>query len=349
MFTLSPALLVTAAPALLVTASTPNEELIDACGEEPGWICEEVFDATDGNETVSKLADWLVSRPLSILIILLVATVASWLTRRYFSRVVHNVIAKRGEFAAQQIERAGVPDASPLGTYDTALRSEARASSITAVVASTATVVIWVVAFLLILGVIGIDLGPFLATAGIAGIALGFGAQSLVKDCISGLFMLLEDQYGIGDVVDLGEAVGTVEQVTLRTTVLRGIDGTVWHVPNGEVVRVGNRSQLWSMAVIDVSVAYDADLERATEIIASTADAVCADEEWADRVLEPPTVLGVEELGLDGVTIRLTIKTAPGAQWALQRVLRKRLKDALDAQGIDIPFPQRTVWLRNEP
>jgi small conductance mechanosensitive channel len=322
--------------------------LVDACGESPGWLCEEVFDASDGNATLSKLSDWLVSRPLTIAMIVIAAAVAAWLTRRYFSRVIHRFIANRNQYAAQQLQRLGIDEPEALGGYGAAVRSEARASSITAVISSTATVIIWTIAMMSILEVLGVDLGPFLATAGIAGVALGFGAQSLVKDCISGLFMLLEDQYGIGDVVDLGEAIGVVEQVSLRTTVLRGVDGTVWHVPNGEVQRVGNRSQLWSMAVVDVSVAYETDLEEAKRIVLSTVESVCAEAEWSDTVLEPPTLLGVEELALDGITLRVTIKTAPGAQWALQRVMRERLKVELERAGVDSPFPQRTVWLRNQ-
>ena len=142
-------------------------------------------------------------------------------------------------------------------------RRKARAESIGAALAGVVAVAIWVVAMFAIASVLGINLAPLLAGAGVAGVALGFGAQSLVRDCISGLFMLLEDQYGIGDQVDLGAASGTVERVSLRTTVVRGADGTVWHVPNGEVRRVGNQSKLWSMAVVDVDVAVDANLDAA--------------------------------------------------------------------------------------
>ena len=129
---------------------------------------------------------------------------------------------------------------------------------------------------MLVLGELGIDLAPLIAGAGIAGVALGFGAQSLVKDCISGLFMLIEDQYGIGDFVDSAKRPASVEEVALRTTVLRGIDGTVWHVPNGEVTRVGNKSQHWSTALIDVDVAYDADLAAVRDVMQVTAADVCA-------------------------------------------------------------------------
>jgi small conductance mechanosensitive channel len=126
------------------------------------------------------------------------------------------------------------------------------------------------------------------------------------------------------------------------------VDGTVWHVPNGEVQRVGNKSQLWSVALIDIDVAYDCDLAAARQVIIACAQEVCATAEWADAVLDPPQLLGVEALGADGITIRVTVKTEPGAQWALQRALREALKSALDGAGIEIPFPQRTIWVRRE-
>ncbi len=215
-------------------------------------------------------------------------------------------------------------------------------------VGSTAAVIIWSIAIIMALGEIGVNLGPLIAGAGIAGVALGFGAQSLVKDCISGLFMLLEDQYGVGDIVDLDEATGVVEKISLRTTVLRGVDGTVWHVPNGEVTRVGNRSQLWSVALVDVDVAYDSDLAAARQVILDCATQLIESDEWADSVIDPPQLLGVEALGADGITIRVTIKVRPGVQWGLQRALREALKAALDEAGIEIPFPQRTIWVRRD-
>jgi small conductance mechanosensitive channel len=201
-------------------------------------------------------------------------------------------------------------------------------------VASSVTVLVWTIAAIMILGELNVDLAPLIAATGIVGIALGFGAQSLVKDCITGLFMLLEDQYGIGDEVDLGEAVGTVEQITLRTTVLRSPDGTLWHVPNGEVMRVGNRSQLWAVALIDIAIGVDADVERASHVLQETATRVSADQAIAPEVLEPPELLGVESITATGVTLRLRIKTNPGAQYRIQRVLREALKQALDEEGI---------------
>jgi small conductance mechanosensitive channel len=226
-------------------------------------------------------------------------------------------------------------------------RRETRALAISALMGSTAAAVIWSIAVMLAVGRVGLDLGPLIAGAGIAGIALGFGAQSLVKDWISGLFMTLEDQYGIGDVVDVGEASGVVERITLRATVLRGVDGTVWHVPNGQIVRVGNRSQLWSVALLDVTVAYEADLARARTVLHDVATELCERDEFASSVLEAPQVLGVENLGVDGVTLRLTVKVTPGSQWNLQRALREVIKAAFDSEGVAIP--QRTAWVRVPP
>jgi small conductance mechanosensitive channel len=315
----------------------------EACGDPPGTICEWVFDRTDENETLAELADWFVNRPLQVLIILVAAWLLSKLARRWISGVVHRIMNPDRELATRQLARVGVRP-PPRLTEVTDPRRETRALAISGLMGSTAAALIWSIAVMLAVGRMGLDLGPLIAGAGIAGIALGFGAQSLVKDWISGLFMTLEDQYGIGDVVDVGEASGVVERITLRATVLRGVDGTVWHVPNGQIVRVGNRSQLWSVALLDVTVAYEADLGRARALLHDVATELCEREEFAPSVLEAPQVLGVEALGLDGVTLRLTVKVSPGSQWNLQRALREAIKVALDAHGVAIP--QRTVWTR---
>ncbi|MFT4867218.1 MAG: small-conductance mechanosensitive channel, partial [Ilumatobacter sp.] len=322
--------------------------LSDACGLEPKFICERVFEATDGNETLTELVDWLIGRPLSVLIIVLVAWIVTRVAQRYVRRLVTRIVAPDRTATARRLAKFGIDDPTSIMGAEADPRRDARATSISDVVGSTITVLIWVVAIILVVGEFGFDLGPFIAGAGIAGVALGFGAQSLVKDCISGLFMLVEDQYGIGDIVDLGEAIGEVEQVTLRTTVVRGLDGTVWHVPNGEVQRVGNKSQLWSVALVDIDVAYDSDITAAKNLMLSTATEVCASEQWSPDVLDEPIVLGVESLGADGITLRMIVKTSPGSQWALQRELREALKASYDSAGIEIPFPQRTVWVRGD-
>ena len=176
----------------------------------------------------------------------------------------------------------------------------------------------------MILSELGIDLAPLLAGAGMLGVALGFGAQSVVRDFLSGMFMLLEDQYGVGDVIDAGDASGTVEGVSLRTTRLRDVEGVVWHVPNGEIKRVGNKSQQWSRAVLDVPVAFETDIEHAKRVIKETADAVWRRAPWSTMILGEPEVWGVEELGAQGVVIRLVVKTHPLEQWKVARELRAR-------------------------
>ncbi len=322
-----------------------DPELIEACGTDPNAACRWVWNWT-GNERLAMIADWFIGIPFSIVLILLVAWVVSRLSRRAIRKGIYRIVVTDRQTASRAYRKIR-PDASSDVDVDAdgpeAARRAARATSISSVVASTVSVLIWVVALLLVLAELGIDLAPLIAGAGIAGVALGFGAQNVVKDCLAGLFMLIEDQFGIGDVVDLGEASGVVERVTLRTTVLRGLDGTVWHVPNGEVVRVGNRSQLWSVAVVDVMVAYDADVEAANRVLERTATELVEQEDFVGDVLEAPELLGVESASGDGVLLRLTVKTTPGAQFRLQRALRQAVKQAYDAAGIPAP-PARPAW-----
>ena len=227
-------------------------------------------------------------------------------------------------------------------------RRQTRTNTLGRMIKNVASVVFLTIAFIMVLGEWGFNLAPLVAGAGIIGVALGFGAQTLVADFLSGVFMLLEDQYGVGDIVDLGEATGTVEDVQLRVTKLRAVDGVVWWVRNGEVVRVGNMSQNWSRAVVDVGVAYDSDIARVREVLGEVADDLSTDEEWSDNLLETPEVWGVEDLSADAVTVRVVLKTLPGKQWVVARELRQRIHSRLNAEGIEIPFPQRTVWVRNE-
>jgi small conductance mechanosensitive channel len=206
-------------------------------------------------------------------------------------------------------------------------------------------VAIFSVAIMLILGELGVDLAPLLASAGIAGIALGFGAQNLVKDFIAGLFMLLEDQYGVGDVVDVGEASGTVEAVGLRTTTIRDSRGVLWYIRNGEIVRVGNRSQGWALVVVDVPVGF-AGVEEATGVLRSAATAMTEDPQFAGDLLDAPEVLGVEQITLDGAVVRTTARTPSDAQWRIARELRRRLTEAIEAAGITRHMTANRVFFR---
>jgi moderate conductance mechanosensitive channel len=320
------------------------QEVTDACGSDPSWICEQVLDASDGNEFAARTSEFRLAKPLTIALIIILALIANRILRRAANRISDRVAAG----AAPGGMMRSVIDKTPGAANVVDARTVSRAHTIGQVIRSIGSAVIFVVASLLILGELGIDLAPLLAGAGIAGIAIGFGAQSLVRDFLSGFFMLIEDQYGVGDVVDLGEAAGQVEQVSLRATRLRDAEGTVWHVPNGEIRRVGNKSQQWARAVVDVAVAYGTDINHATLVIEEVAHQLRNDEAWAPKIQEDPEVLGVESLGADGVNIRLSVQTEPGEQFAVMRELRMRLRQALDAAGIDPPF-QRTKYVGGPP
>ena len=312
-----------------VVIAALSEREVEACSTDGSAACLAVYRWTH-NELLAKGADWFVAKPLTIAIVLVLAIVANRLTTRAIRRFVRGVETAAGPNAAARVTQ--------------------RAETIGLVLRSVARIAIFALALTTILGELGVELGPLIAGAGIAGVALGFGAQSLVKDFLSGMFMLIEDQFGVGDVIDAGDAVGTVEAVSLRTTRIRSVEGTLWHVPNGSIARVGNKSQEWSRALLDIEVAYDTDLRKAQAIIKRTADEVWADETFAGSILEEPEVWGVESLGASGIVIRLVLKTRPSDQWKVMRVLRQRIKDAFDAEGIEIPFPQQTVWVRgNQP
>jgi moderate conductance mechanosensitive channel len=322
---------------LLLAQATDDPRLTEACGDTPSYFCEAGWNITH-NEFVARAADWFISRPIVALLILAVAWIVNRWLRRLVSRFVNQAVA-RDRLAALALQRIGLNPPSALRAVDP--RAEARSTTLSAVLRAAVSTIVWGTAMMTVLGVFDVNLGPLIASAGIAGFAVGFGAQTFVKDCIAGFFMLLEDQFGVGDVVDLGEASGTVEALTLRASTLRGADGTVWTVPNGQIVRVGNRSKLWSTALLDVTVSYEADLDHAIAVMTATAIEVCALAEFADVVLEAPVVAGVENLTLDGAVLRLSVKTAPGLQWALMRRLRSALKVAFDAEGV--PFRPASV------
>jgi moderate conductance mechanosensitive channel len=289
-------------------------------------------------------AEFLADKALAILLIVAVALLVNRLLRRAVKRMLRTLQNGGLQERLGAVRRA-TPDAL-LETGQISLRGEQRIEALSSVLRSVMSFTIMAVAGVMILGELGVELGPLIAGAGIIGVAIGFGSQALVRDFLSGIFILVEDQFGVGDIVNLdGTTSGTVEAVSLRTTRLRAVDGTVWHVPNGEIRRVGNMSQHWSRALLDIEVAYATDLTRAQEVIRDVAHAVWDED---DHVLEEPEVWGVEELGAHGIVIRLVVKTTPSEQYRVSRALRERLKVAFDAEGIEIPFPQQTIWHRSE-
>ena len=327
----------------------------EVCGTEPSWVCERILDWT-GSEGFASASVWIVDKPLTVLVILLLAIIARRLMRRSIDHMVERIATEKKsaeeDEAARTAEEGRTWDPERLAAKMVQLRERTerasqRAKTLGTLFKSIGTTVIWIVALMMLLGEFDVNLGPLIAGAGIIGVAVGFGAQSLVRDLLTGVFMLIEDQYGVGDVVDLGDAIGTVESVGLRTTRLRDISGTVWHVPNGAIARVGNMSQLWARVPLDLDVAYDTDLDAAMAIIKRVADEVWHEQGDDTTVLEEPSVVGVQAFGADAVTLRVMVKTEASEQWATARLLRKRIKQAFDEAGIEIPFPQRTVWVRS--
>ena len=277
-------------------------------------LCLSIYRST-GNAVLAQLSDTILVKPTKIVFIFVVA----FLVRRILNRLLGRLINGKAR----------------------------RVETVAALFRSVVSATVLTIAALMALSELGLNLGPLIAGAGIVGVAVGFGAQNLVRDFLSGIFMLMEDQYGVGDVIDAGPATGTVESISLRTTRLRDVNGTVWHLPNGHIERIGNKSQVWSRAVLDVDVSYQTDIGHATEVIKRTAQTMCEDPEFSEAILSEPEVWGVENLGMDSVTIRLVLKTAPHDQLRVTRELRARIKVAFDDADIEIPFAQRTIWHRS--
>ncbi|WP_410671977.1 mechanosensitive ion channel family protein [Amycolatopsis sp. cmx-4-68] len=311
----------------LLTADPP-------CLGDPSTFCYTVFKATN-NAWLAGSANWLLTKPLKIVLIIVIAFVARLLVRRLINRVTTLPRGSGKLPALLRPLRERAPEVLGSAVIE---RRRQRAQTIGSVLKSMATFLIYGLGFILVLGELGIDLGPIIASAGIIGVAIGFGAQNLVKDFLSGIFMMVEDQYGVGDVVDIGEATGTVEAVGLRITTLRDLKGTVWYVRNGEVLRVGNSSQGFAVAVVDVPLGYTADVERAATVLAKAASTATESDLLKDNVLEPPEMLGVESVTPEGIQLRLTVKVRPGKQWAVQRALRAQLLGALEEAGFDPPL-----------
>jgi moderate conductance mechanosensitive channel len=282
--------------------------------------------------TWDKAQVWLATVGLRILATIVLAAVSLWLLRRLIDRVVATMTSKSARRLAES-GRAGRVLATATGLDNERQRVE----TVGSLLRSISTFVIVTVAGLTVMSLLEIPIAPVLASAGVAGVALGFGAQSLVKDFLAGVFMIMEDQYGVGDVIDTGEAIGTVEEVTLRITRLRDANGVTWYVRNGEIIRIGNRSQGFATAIIDMPVSYSESVERVVGVIREAATAMGADPAWADKFVEEPQVLGVESIVGMTMTIRTIAQCVPGEQFPVQREMRERLKAALDAAEVKAP------------
>jgi small conductance mechanosensitive channel len=310
-------------------------------------VCQKVYDTTK-SEWWAGAAEWFVAKPLAILLIVLAAWLANRIVRPLIKRSMSRMLEPNSRKSVRWI-RDKSPDVL-LRTQSANLRTEARVQTLSTVFRGLATAGIWLIATLWILSILQVSLGPIVATAGVAGVALGFGAQYMIRDFLAGIFMVIEDQLGVGDIVDLGDAKGTVEKITLRSTRLRDVHGVVWHVPNGQIQRVANKSHEWARAVLDLEVGFDTDVADAERLIQSTADALAAEEHWQTQILETPEVWGVESFTEHGVTIRVVIKTRPASQFGVMRELRARLKSAFEANGISLAGSGRSdVWVHPAP
>jgi small-conductance mechanosensitive channel len=305
----------------------PSVDISQACKTDA--LCDHVLHWT-GNAWLANSSYVIIVKPLRVLAIILVAVLIRWLVHRAIRRLTSTTSRAAMPALLKPLKERGKQ--AEAGQFIPERRRQ-RAEAIGSVLRSFVTAVVFTMAAMLVLGEFGFNLAPLLASAGIVGVALGFGAQSLVKDLIAGLFMLLEDQYGVGDSVDLGDASGVVETVGLRVTTVRDSRGVLWYVRNGENIRVGNKSQGWSMVVIDIPVGF-VNAEQASAVLRTAALALAEEPAHATEFLEPPDVVGVEQLTVDGAVIRTIAKTTADGQAVVQRELRRRLSDALDTSGL---------------
>jgi len=274
------------------------------------------------SETFKAIATWLTTSGIKILGILIAFLILSQMSR----------------WITGWVEKF-VPEKNPL------LASEAkkRAHTLGNILRHALLIIISFIAILMILGELGIQLGPLLATAGIGAIAIGFGAQSLVKDVISGFFIILENQYRIGDAIEVAGVSGLVESVSLRRTVLRDLKGRVHTIPNGEIKVVSNLSKEWSRSVLDIGISYGEDMDKVVDLLSQIGKELEAEEPYKSAILEPLQILGLERFGESQLVIRMMVKTVPLKQWEVGRELRKRIKKRFDEKGIQIPFPHRVL------
>jgi len=285
------------------------------------------------------ITHWLGGTPLYVVLVLVATFVLNVVVTRSIQRAVARAAkAARHTRHGSEKRNARTADLSEMLMGE---RGEQRAEAIGQLLRSITSLTIWGIGILIVLSRLGIDLGPLLASAGVLGVALGFGAQALVKDYLAGIFLIIEDQYGVGDMVDVGPVVGTIEEVSLRITRLRDMTGVVWYVRNGEIVRVANRSQGWTIAAIDIPVAYDEDLTRIRRIVEDVAQHMDDDPSYDDVLLGRPEFAGVESVSGEAVFVRIIAKAAPEQEVRVERELRERMKAAFDKEGVRVPVIAR--------
>ncbi len=293
-------------------------DLTTTCGEDPGAACKWVFDTTN-NVALAKTANWLVDKPLQILVAVVVTFVLGWLLRRATKRAMTKFVVLSGR--------------NPL-TTEAPEALEQRANTLAAVTAGTVRGAVLVFGALWVMAILGVDVRALAIGSAFIGAALGFGAQQIVKDYLAGFLMLVENQFGVGDTVTIGDQEGVVERVSIRVTDLRDGQGTLWHIANGDIRVLGNKSSEYSTAVLDVEVTSSVAASRAIAVVSRLAEEAADDAAIAPLLLAAPKIVGVQALAPDHMTIRVTAPTKPGSQWEVQRRMRVYLKDGLDDEGL---------------
>jgi small-conductance mechanosensitive channel len=316
--------------------------LTGSCGDNPGIACRLTWDITHSVSAAQVVQIYLAgpaSRVLRIAFVILLAMLVRTVAHRVINKITEGAATAalpatangRMHRAAAAVHAAGME------------RREQRARALGSILRSGVSILVFGIAALTILGDLGVDLTPLLVSTTVLGVALGFGAQNLVRDYLSGILMLVEDHYGVGDTINVGDATGTVEAMSLLTTRLRDVNGVVWHIRNGTIESVGNESQGWSRAVIDYPVPYGEDLARIRLLMEEAAGSLYRERGWRKVMLEKPEVWGAQELSSQEVTMRIVAKTAPMRQWEVARELRARVKSALDAAGVKQAGPETVV------
>jgi small conductance mechanosensitive channel len=322
-------------------------ELLAADGESPCVIgvnaCSLIWRWTE-NESLATTGGAVVDRFLQILLIAGVALVLRSVVNRLIAKIIEKVTeAKRPQSIGELSQLIGSSKSRREEIVGD--RRKQRAATLTSVLQHINSVVVFAIAIMLILSAFNLNLAPILASAGIVGIALGFGAQNLVQDYLAGIFILIEDQYGVGDVVDVGDASGVVEDMGLRVTTLRALDGTLWYVRNGQILRVGNSSQSWARVVLDIPLSPTVDVDQASETIMRVTRAFAEEEEWQRHVLDAPEFQGVSAMTIDQTQVRVSMQVTSDEQWAAARELRRRLSEALKAEGFTEQMAKHRVFV----
>ena len=326
----------------LVLAHVPGT-LTGSCGTNPGVACRLTWDISHSDAAAQLVRIYLAgpaSRVGRILFIVILALVVRTALLRLLGRVTERAAtATLSASANGRVHKAAAVAVHAAGLE----RRTQRARALGSILRSAVSAVVFGIAALTILGILGFDLAPLLASTTVLGVALGFGAQNLVRDYLAGILMLVEDHYGVGDTINTGAATGTVEAMTLLTTRVRDVNGVVWHIRNGTIDHVGNESQGWSRAVIDYPVPYGEDLAKVRQLMEQAAESLYRERGWRKLMLEKPEVWGAQELSSKEVTMRLVAKTAPMRQWEVARELRARIKSVLDAAGVAPADPDTIV------